>query len=169
MDLASKNDREIEQWIANHEAKDATAAPLYAALLKERVRRAQSTHKMSFKSSLDHLKDAAIGQRCTTYGALAAASGVDWSKARHQMNGSDGHLDRLLDICHARGLPLLTAICVNQDKVEDGELGADALAGFANGARRIGISINDPLEFHHACRDACWAWGIEQIETGLCG
>lgn len=75
------------------------------------------------------------------------------------MNGPNGHLDRLLDICHARGLPLLTAICVNQNKVAIGELGEDALAGFANGARRLGLKVHDPFRFHQQCREACWEWG----------
>lgn len=162
MDFSTKTDAQIEQWIANHGANGATAAPLYRALLEERVRRAQATQKMSFEHSLKHLKRAAIEQRYTTYGALAAASGVEWSKVRHQMNGANGHLDRLLDICHVEGLPLLTAICVNQGGVENGKLGDDALEGFANGASRLGISVGDPLEFHHASRDACWAWGREQ-------
>ncbi|MEA1071747.1 hypothetical protein [Sphingomonas sp. LY160] len=163
MDLSAKSEREIQQWIANHEANGETAAPLYGLLLQERVKRAQATQAMSFERSLDHLKNAAIDQRCTSYEALAAASGVEWSKARHQMNGSNGHLDRLLDICHVRGLPLLTAICVNLGGVADGELGEDALAGFVKGARRLGISVDDALAFHHACRDACWTWGREQV------
>jgi hypothetical protein len=162
MDLPAKSDREIGQWIANHEAKGETSAPLYMALLEDRIRRTQAAHKMSFEHSLDHLKQAAIDQQCTTYGTLAAASNVEWSKARHQMNGANGHLDRLLDICHVKGLPLLTAICVNQAGVANGELGEEALEGFANGARRLGISVSDPLAFHHASRDACWAWGREQ-------
>jgi hypothetical protein len=33
-----------------------------------------------------------------------------------------GRVDRLLDLCHARGLPLLTAICLNQDRLSDCEL-----------------------------------------------
>lgn len=53
--------------------------------------------------------------RENTYGDLAKANDVPWSAARHAMNGAGGHLDRLLDICHARGLPLFTAICVNQE------------------------------------------------------
>jgi hypothetical protein len=162
MDLSAKTDREIELWILNHEEKGEARAPLYLLLLEERLRRAQATQKLSFEHSLEHLKRAAIDQRCTTYGALAAASGVEWSKARHQMNNTNGHLDRLLDICHLRSLPLLTAICVNQGGVADGELGEEALAGFANGARRLGISVSDPLAFHYASRDACWTWGREQ-------
>ena len=159
MELTTKTDPEIETWIRNHENAGKTTEPLYLKLLEERVRRAQLRHKLDFNRSLEHLKRAAINQTCTSYGALAAASGVEWSKARHQMNGTNGHLDRLLDICHARGLPLLTAICVNQGNIADGELGEEALAGFVAGAQRLGLPVDNPLKFHHRCRDECWAWG----------
>ena len=162
MTLATKTDSEIETWIRNHEKAEKTSVPLYLELLEERVRRAQMKHKLDFNRSLAHLKQTAIDQTCTTYGALAAASGVEWSQARHQMNGTNGHLDRLLDICHARGLPLLTAIVVNQGNIADGELGEDALAGFTTGARRLGFSVADPVGLHHSCRDECWAWGEGQ-------
>ncbi|TPG15357.1 hypothetical protein [Sphingomonas oligophenolica] len=165
MNFSGKTNRQIDQWISNHEEHCATGAPLYLALLEERVRRAQATQKLSFERSLDHLRRVATEQRCTTYGALAAASGVEWSSARHQMSGAHGHLDRLLDICHVKRLPLLTAICVNQSGAAKGELGEEALEGFANGARRLGISVGDPLAFHHQCRDACWAWGREQQDA----
>jgi hypothetical protein len=159
VDLTTKTDSEIESWIRNHENAGKTSEPLYFGLLEERVRRAQLKHKLDFDRSLEHLKQAAIDQTCTSYGNLAQASGVEWSKARHQMNGPNGHLDRLLDICHARGLPLLTAICVNQGNIADGELGEEALAGFVAGARRLGLTVSDPVEFHHRCRNECWAWG----------
>ena len=161
MRFDNKSSDEIETWIKNHEEQNATTVPLYLELLEERARRAQMKQLLDFRLSLAHLEQAAINQTCTSYGALAAASGVEWSKARHQMNGSNGHLDRLLDICHARGLPLLTAICVNQDNLSDGELGEDALAGFVSAAQRLGISVADPLAFHHACRDRCFQWGRE--------
>lgn len=158
MDLSTKTDREIETWIRNHETASKTGDPLYHELLEERARRSQAKQRLDFDKSLEHLKNAARSQKCTSYGELAAASGVDWSKARHQMNGPGGHLDRLLDICHARGLPLLTAICVNQGNLADCELGEAALAGFAAGARRLGRTVIDPREFHHRCRDECWAF-----------
>jgi len=78
------------------------------------------------------------------------------------MTGSAGHLERLLETCHARSLSLLTAICVNQAGVQLGELGSEALAGFAAGARRLRYSFTDPREFHHRCRDECWEWGRHQ-------
>ena len=164
MDLSSKSNSEIATWIKNHEKNKATTTPLYFQLLEERVRRAQLNQKLDFDKSLEHLKQTAIAQTCTTYGALAEASGVPWSQARHQMNGVNGHLDRLLDLCHALDLPLLTAICVNQGNVATGELGEDALNGFALGTDRIGRLIGDPLEFHHACREECWRWGRANVE-----
>lgn len=160
--LVSKSDPQIETWIRNHESQGLTAAPLYIRLLEERARRSQEKQLLNIETSLEHLKLAAIEQRCTTYGLLAKASNVEWSKARHQMNGANGHLDRLLDICYARNLPMLPAICVNQSGLADCELEDTALAGFATGAQRLGIRVLDAREFHHKCRDECWEWGKTQ-------
>lgn len=162
MDLSAKSDRELQTWIENHEAKGAQSAPLYIRLIEERLRRARATQLLDLEQSLTHLKEAAIRQTCTTYGDLAAASGIEWSRARHQMNGIHGHLDRLLDLCQLQALPLLTAICVNRDGLAAGELGDEALDGFAAGAKRLGHLVADAREFHHYCRDKCWAWGREQ-------
>lgn len=159
VDLTRKLDAEIDSWIFNYEFREKTSDPFYFELLEERARRSQEKQALNLEKSLDALKAAARQGICITYGDLAKASGVEWSKARHQMNGKHGHLDRLLEICHARQLPLLTAICVNQGGLADGELEDSALLGFAEGARRIGRSVTDPLAFHHSCRDQCWAWG----------
>jgi hypothetical protein len=122
-EFAGKSDSEIDQWIKNHEAKGATSTRFYGELLEERARRTQLKHLLNLERSLTRLKEAAVSQECISYGELAKASVVDWSRARHQMNGSHGHLDRLLELCHARRLPLLTAICVNQDRLKESELG----------------------------------------------
>lgn len=161
-DFSSKTDAEIEQWIANYEKGGQTEAARYYELLEERGRRSGKRQGLDLERSLSALKQAAISGICITYGDLAKASGVEWSKARHQMNGKHGHLDRLLELCHARQLPLLTAICVNQSGLRDGELEENALSGFAEGARRIGRTFADELAFHHACREECWTWGQTQ-------
>jgi hypothetical protein len=163
--LSNKSDREISNWIKNHEDQRQTESDLYRALLLERARRSQASQKMSFENSLARLKDAARDQKCISYGDLAAASGVEWSQARHQMNGPNGHLDRILEICHATHLPLLTAICVNQQNLAIGELGKEALAGFVTGAQRLGLNVSDPLAFHHSCRDECWEWGKQALQA----
>lgn len=162
MDLTSKSDAELDRWILNHERKAATDLPFFRQLLEERARRGKVKHALDVEVSLNLLRQAAIEQRCVSYGEVAAANSVDWNKARHRMNGANGHLDRLLDVCHARGLPMLPAICVNKAGLVSGELEPSALAGFAEGARRLGYQVTDELAFHHERRDECWAWGRRQ-------
>jgi len=167
MDIAGKTDQELKQWISNHERNGKTSLPLYHQLLEENARRAQAKQKLSLEKSMEHLKQTAIRQICTTYGDLAIASSVKWSQAHHQMNGSAGHLELLLDLCHARGLPLLTAICVNQAGVATGELDTQALAGFVAAAKRLGFAVNDGRAFHHHHRDDCWLWGRKNAVGAL--
>lgn len=155
----TKSDTQIDQWIANHERKQATNLPLYAELLEERARRGQEKSNLNVNKSIALLQTAAIEQRCVSYGDLAKESGVDWNRARHRMNGPGGHLDQLLDVCHARKLPMLPALCVNQSGLKTGELEENALKGFADGARRLGFAVHDERAFHHKRRDECWAWG----------
>jgi hypothetical protein len=163
MDFDEKTDQEIDQWIINYERQPGgTALPFYRELLEERARRRQAKQRLNLERSLEHLRQTAIHRVCTSYGELARVSGVEWAQARRQMSGSGGHLDLLLDLCHARGLPLLTAICVNQNRVAEGELEEEALAGFVAGARRLGFAVTDGRAFHHQCRDECWRWGQEQ-------
>lgn len=159
IDLSQKSDASIEQFITNHQAKGVTNIPFYRELLDERARRASEKTSMHVDKSILVLRAAAVAGHCVAYGDLAEASGVPWNQARVAMNGKGGHLDQILDMCHAQGLPLLTAICVNKDNVETGELEARALAGFVEGAERLGISVNDPLSYHHAERDRVWEWG----------
>ena len=130
----------------------------------DRVDSLRQGQQQNFRPLGSFCADEAVSGR-TGIGALATASGIEWSQARHQMNGANGHLDRLLDICYARSLPLLTAICVNQGNIVDGELGKEALAGFVAGARRLGLAVSNPLEFHHRCKDECWAWGVRSCSA----
>jgi hypothetical protein len=166
-DFSAKSDPDLNQWIANYERKPGgTTEPFYHELLEEQARRAQAKQQLNLERSMEHLKQTAIQQVCTTYGDLAKASDVEWSKAHRQMNGPKGHLALLLGLCHARGLPLLTAVCVNQAGVTKGELEGEALAGFVAGAKRLGFSVTDERDFHHKHRDACWQWGQKQTAAG---
>ncbi len=162
LDLRAKTDEQINALIRNHEDKNARGLPIYPLLLEERAKRAQAKSPLDFNKSLALLREAAMKQLCVSYGQIAEASGVEWSKARHQMNGAKGHLDGLLDICHAKGLPMLPAICVNKTNRETGELDPSAVLGFAEGARRLGHSFSDAHAFHRARQEECWAWGREQ-------
>jgi hypothetical protein len=159
-EFEGKTDQDIEQWIKNYERNGATNEPFFKKLLEERARR--QSKGLSLETSLNHLIAAARNEQFTTYGDLAKASDVPWSKARHAMNGSSGHLERLLDICHARGLPLLTALCVNQSGVDTGDLGENALRGFVAGAQRLGYKVTDANAFLLDCQQKCFEWGRER-------
>lgn len=159
-DFSGKDDEKIEQWMRNHETAGATLTPLYKALAEEAAKRSESKGLLEIGKSLGALTEAAEKQLYITYGDLARASGVPWSKARHRMNGAKGHLDRLIDVCHARGLPLLPAICVNESGRKTGKLEPDALIGFASAARRIGHLFSDDQLFHQKCCKECFAWGL---------
>lgn len=159
MDLTTKSDDEFDTWILNYERNAVTDLPFFRQLLEERARRGKVKYALDVEVSLKLLRQAAIEQRCVSYGEVAAANGVEWNKARHRMNGANGHLNLLLDVCHARNLRMLPAICVNKAGLVSGELEASALAGFAEGARRLGYEVTDELAFHHEHRDECWAWG----------
>ena len=146
----------LRNSIENHEDKGQTQTPRYRELVEEDARR--HGKKLDFDKSIQHLTDAAKLGRFTTYGALAAASEVPWSQARRLMDGANGHLDKLLSICHSRGIPLLTAICVNQEGVKTGDLNEGALAGFVNGAQRLGLSVIDGHAFLKDCQKQCFEW-----------
>lgn len=164
IDLAGKTDKEIDNFIHNHQEKRQTNTEFYRCLIEERARRTQTRKLLDFDKSIAHLKQAAIQQKCVSYGELAEASNVEWKKASHSMNGKGGHLDQLIDLCQKRDLPMLTALCVNQSGLKTGELEETALTGFVDGAKRLGLAkeITDKRAFHIAQRDKCWAWGREQ-------
>jgi hypothetical protein len=162
IDLRNKSDSQIENLINNHELKNARHLPIYPLLLEERARRAQARGRLEPEKSIALLFEAAKQQKCVSYGQIASASDVEWSVARHQMNGANGHLDTLLDLCYLRSLPMLPAICVNKQNIETGELDPLALSGFISGARRLGYEIHDERAFHRERQEECWAWGRQQ-------
>jgi 5-methylcytosine-specific restriction enzyme B len=98
---------------------------------------------------------AAREGRFVTYGELAAASGVEWNKARRPL---PQQLGKLVEIAHGRGWPLLSAIVVNRDQVETGALEGDALHGFLAAASQVGLQVDDPRAFLRAQQKATFEW-----------
>jgi hypothetical protein len=159
VDFSKETDQNIANLLENYTRAKLFDDGRYRSLLEEKAKRDSKKHGLSVEVSLEFLKGAAEKGFCVSYSDLARANNVSWSVARPRFNGPHGHLDRLLEVCHARHLPLLTAICVNKDNVVSGELDATALSGFAAGARRVGYSVVDERAFHEKCRDDCWEWG----------
>lgn len=155
-DLSTRTDKELKTWIENHQRLGVTDTPLFRALVEERAHRFGKG--FTIEASLARLTEAAKGHKFITCRSLAEANGVPWSKARRSLNGEGRHLDQLLDICHARGLPLLTAICVDEQGAENGEFGEAALGEFTGGARRLGYQVTDASDFLRQCQAHCFAW-----------
>ncbi len=152
--FASKSDDEIDNWIRNHEDKGQTQTDLYRALIEERNRR--HGHGLTIKKSMAVLVAAAKRRQFVSYGELAEANGVSWTKARYRMNGKHGHLDDLLAHCHSKGLPLLTAIVVQKGKLATGEMDQFTLDGFVEGVQRIGVLVTDATTFLETSQRECF-------------
>jgi hypothetical protein len=162
-DFSNLSNDQIDSWIDKYVTRGLTAELQCQLLFEERARRQSKVLKI--EKSLEHLTTHARSKTFTTYGDLANASGVTWNQARYLMNGSKGHLDRLLEVCYVRGLPLLTALCVNQQGVRTGQLSAVALDGFIKGAQRLGYEITDREEFLRKRQHESFDWGASPPQS----
>ena len=85
--------------------------------------------------------DAASKGRYITYGELAEANGVEWSKARFPLNDQLGELMR---IAAERGWPLPSSIVVSRENVETGKLAGSSRSGFHRGGTGTRIERRGP-------------------------
>ena len=105
----------------------------------------------TYKAILAHARQG----RFVTYGDLAAASGVEWRKARLPLPHQLGQLVR---VAHERGWPLLSAIVVNRGQVDTGALEGESLAGFLAAAQMVGLKVEDPQAFLREQQKAVFEW-----------
>jgi hypothetical protein len=152
-DLSRFDNDGIEGAIRRHQEQGATDRPLYHALLAERSRR--NSKYLSVEKTLDLLIQTARQKSYTTYKRVAEANGIDFSKVRYQVGK---HLDEIIDVCHSRGWPLLSSLCVKQNEVDSGNLSGDSLKGFIAGVRRHSIPVTDAYEFLRSAQAACFEW-----------
>ena len=59
-------------------------------------------------------------------------------------------------------MPLLTALCVNQQGINTGELSVNSLKGFVNGAKRLGYKITNADAFLRDCQTQSFKWANDQ-------
>ena len=157
--------KQVEQLIANYNAKNMVRTPEYAALIRARENKLQSDRMLDLFKSMDLLKRKAFSQEFVSYGDLAEASGLEWTNTlRARMSGPKGHLDRLLDLCRHEDLPLLTSLCVNKQNLGTGVLDSFSLAGFVAGAKRVGRHVDDEKTFLRECQRESFAWGRLQAK-----
>ncbi|MEM5493282.1 hypothetical protein [Hoeflea sp. AS16] len=161
--LEIKSDADIDQWIANHERAGKTRSTLYQELIVDRNRR--HGKGLDLATSIAALTRSAKEKRYISYGDLAAANGLTWSKARLRMNGKHGHMDDLLAYCHSHEMPLLTAIVVGRDHLDSGEMDDETINGFVAGSRRLGVSVSEPVAFLKQCQSECFEWAARQADA----
>ncbi|TIV16454.1 MAG: hypothetical protein E5V99_31240, partial [Mesorhizobium sp.] len=67
---------------------------------------------LNINKSYKAILEAARQGRFVTYGEVAAASGMEWKKARRPL---PLQLDQLVLVSHERGWPLISAIVVSKE------------------------------------------------------
>ena len=153
IDIRELEKPRLVQMIQNYERLKATSRPEYQQLVEEYNRRHGGNFELA--KSIAFIKEHARQRRCVSYGALATLHGAEWSSVRYQM---PEHLWALVKWAASNGAPLLSAVVVNKQNVESGELEASSLKGFIRAAEALGYKVDDPLEFHRRQRDLCFAW-----------
>lgn len=98
---------------------------------------------------------AAKDRKFITYGDIAKAQNLEWSKVRYAMNS---HLETLLGISAANDWPLVTAIVVNQGGLQSGSMVDSAMEGFIAAAKRYGRAVTSPADFVRVEQEATFKW-----------
>jgi hypothetical protein len=162
IDVKTLSDDQLVALIANHRVKGATDLPVYVEALAEQARRKHGG--LDFATTIRVLTDAAKRGKFVSYKQLADASGVKWSKVHWSVGP---HLDSFIEYCHRRGLPVLSAIVVNQENLNDGTLEPESLKGFVAGVRDVGISITDGGSYYREEQQRVFEWDKAQPEVKL--
>ena len=110
------------------------------------------------------IKRAARDRRFITYGDIADAYGADFRKIRSTLFV---HLDAVVKEARARGIPLVTAIVVDQANRQTGDFDVSALSGFIKAARAAGYSVTDGHRFLREQQQSCFTWGAETSENAI--
>lgn len=111
--------------------------------------------KLDLDKTYRAILDAARAGQFISYGALAKASNVDWSKARRPIAH---HLDEIVRLASERGWPMISSIVVNQNDLVTGRLEGRSLDGFLEAARRLSLDIGDPQSFLKRQQDETFEW-----------
>jgi hypothetical protein len=143
----------LSDMVLRHEKAGITNTLNYLAATEELARRLSKS--LNPEITIRHLVEKARGGVFTSYKAIADANGADWAKVHWQI---PEHLDHILQICHARSWPLLTAICVNGENVSTGDLAPTSLAGFIKGAKRLRYEVVDDHQFLKRCQTGTFEW-----------
>jgi ribosomal protein S25 len=152
-DMSGFDDHNLEFIIDGFKNGRHSDERLYVNALAEQGRR---QHKgLVFDTTVAAIRAAAAERRFITYGEIASANGVSWSVARRPMNK---HLEAVVEWAARNGLPLITAIVVDQPAVGTGAMSDSAMSGFMRAARKFGHIVTDERAFLGDQQQAVFYW-----------
>lgn len=144
---------QLQTLIGRYQERGLTDRPEYAAYVEAFSR--TGAVGLTMDITIAAIRDAAAKRAFLSYGSLAEANGVSWTKSRRLM---PKHLDAVLWKCHHLGWPLITAIVVNKQYLTTGAMEPESLAGFCNGARRLGLTVTGEQAFLKIQQAKTFAW-----------
>jgi hypothetical protein len=153
IDPASLSLDQLQMLIRRYQERGLTDRPEYAAYV-EAFSRAGAVG-LAMDITIAAIRKAAAKRDFLSYGAIAEANGAPWTKVRRLM---PKHLDAVLWKCHHFGWPLITAIVVNKQHLATGAMEPESLAGFCDGARRLGLAVTDERAFLEIEQAKTFAW-----------
>ena len=110
---------------------------------------------LDINKSYKAILNGARQKKYVAYGDVAAASDVEWKKARRPL---PSQLDQLVQISHERGWPLISSIVVNKDNIDTGNLEGESLTGFLAAVKKLGVPVKDPRDFLREQQQAVFEW-----------
>lgn len=151
--IAEYSTKELQNLVNNHRDRGKVEEPAYVEALEELGKR--KGQGLDFGKSFKLIREHAENGKFLSYKQLAEESGLEWEKVRYAVNG---HLGDLIEYSHRRGWPLLSAIVVNQEHVERGDMKPTALQGFVTAARSLGYDIQDDSKFLKEQQSRVFEW-----------
>ena len=77
------------------------------------------------------------------------------------------HLGDIIRYAKHRGWPMLSAIVVNKQHLDDGKMEPTTLKGFIEAAKLLGYDVVDPQDFLAQQQKECFEWADAVSEDDL--
>ncbi|AOO83098.1 hypothetical protein [Bosea vaviloviae] len=156
IDPSAQSAEQLSTLIQRYQERGLTDRAEYAAYVEAYA--AKAVPKLKLDTTISAIREAARMKQFISYGDLASSNSVEWSSVRRLM---PKHLDSILWKCHHLGWPLITAIVVNKQHLQTGAMEMESLAGFSEGARRLGVSVTDEPSFLQQQQKLTFDWASE--------
>jgi 5-methylcytosine-specific restriction protein B len=158
IDLDSKATKDLETIVANCVRLKRTGDPVFAAANK--ILETRLTGEYNMEKTIAAIRKHGRVRNFLSYKDISDASGLNWVKTRR---GVGPHLDALSAHCNDQGWPLLTAIVVQKDKIDTGEMTAEHLKEFLSAGQAAGREVDiEDVAFMKREQQRVFAWCREE-------